>query len=703
MRTRFPLPALLLLAAVASAAAPRMLPPTTTPARNPPGSPPRVVVLPRLVFASRALPRQSGAIPGLGPSGRTLAPGGELEVRETDGRVHPLLAHPPFVDVSDPAVSWDGRFVAFAAMGPDSGAAWRIWLVGADGRGLSPVTRSDRTLDTSLFGAAAERFERYDDLDPCWLPDGRLCFSSTRFPELSQQGVPATNLYVVQRDGSELRRITAERNGAEEPCVDPRNGRVVYARWWFNRYRASDEDASGLTLDPARALPADTVDLWQAVSILPDGSGLRLAGGDPRSRASQMAYQPLVLEDGTLVGVGSERRSLVESSGAPCVQAFAGGFAAATRLTPPSARACSPAALADGRVLLSMDPSGGDGFALYVVGRNGRGLTRVLGETHRALLDAVALAPRRRPPVIPTTLGEEPRLAPIRSASGLGANEQTFRFDCLNVFANAPVDAPFPDAPPMQSGVRIRFFAPLARPEVEGRDTVVLVRESAVTASGAVHVEDLPADTPLFEQLVDAQGHVLRSTGGPAHVAGMNFARLGSGTQCVGCHTGHSAIPVPVSAAEGQWTNASPSAVVSASSTWSRCAGARAVVDRRAKGPATTVGWIADSDSAEWIRLEWRSPIEVRAIVLYALTMNAREGTNLEVRRSEVVLTRAGRTVGRFPVSAVLAAGGTRIACEPVVADGLEFRVLQVSGSVRHHRSAGLAEIETVARLAATP
>ncbi len=658
--------------------------------------------LPRLVYVART-PVAGGAIPGMGPAGRALAPGGRLEVRERDGRVHPLLATDRFADVSDPSVSWDGAWVAFAALERGPGAAWRIWLAGADGRGLAPVTRDDRVLDRASLGASASRFARWDDLDPCWLPDGRLCFASTRFPELAQQGVPATNLWVVGRDGAGLCRITAERNGAEEPTVDPNTGRIVYARWWFNRFLASDVDAGGLTLDPTRAVPGDTIDLWHAISILPDGGAMRLAGGDPRTRASQMAYQPLVLADGTLVGVAAAHASLIGDPGATRVRAFAGGFAAATPLTPAGNRACSPAALADGRVLLSMDHAGDGRFALWVVGRDGRGLTRVLAAGDRARLDATPLEARRTPPRLPVAIAEDlPRL-PADRPEALGAGDRTFRFDCLNVFANAPVDAPFPDAPPMQQGVRIRFFAPLARPEAEGRDTVVLFREAAVTAAGAVHLEDLPADTPMFEQLIDAHGHVLRSAGGPAHVPGMNFARLGGGTQCVGCHTGHSAIAVATSASEAAWTNASPSAAVTASSTAPECAGARAVADRRAKGNPRTVGWIAQSDTAQWIRMDWGSPIEVRAVVLYAFGVNPREKTDLAVRESEVVLYHRDRVVARFPVARPLAAGGTRIACAPTVADRLEFRVLRATGRVLGRRAVGLAEIETIARLAPTP
>jgi hypothetical protein len=225
------------------------------------------------------------------------------------------------------------------------------------------------------------------------------------------------------------------------------------------------------------------------------------------------------------------------------------------------------------------------------------------------------------------------------------------------------------------------------------------VRESPVTGAGAVHVEDLPADTPMFEQLVDAHGHVLRAVGGPAHVAGMNFARFGSGTQCVGCHTGHSALEVPHSAFDGEWTNASPSAEATASSSAPGTAGARAVRDRRATGNPATVAWVAEGPDRQWVRLQWRWPIEVRAVVLYALSVNSTSRTRLTVLESELVLLRGGQVVRRIHVPKALASRGTRVECEPVIVDALEVRPLRVTGRVLGMKAVAIAEIETVARL----
>uniref|UniRef100_A0A832I3S2 DUF7402 domain-containing protein n=1 Tax=Eiseniibacteriota bacterium TaxID=2212470 RepID=A0A832I3S2_UNCEI len=670
--------------ALAALAAPPEVPPGAS-ARNPPPVPP-------IVFVSRAIPADPALVPGLGPRGRALAPGGRLMVRERSGRVRALLPDGALWDASDPSVSWDGRRIAFAAtVHPDS--AWRLWVVGADGRGLAPVTRTD-----GAAGAPA----RYDDLDPCWLPDGRIVFASTRFPQVAQQGGgPVTNLFTVHPDGSGLARLTSERNGAEEPTVDPATGRIVYARWFVNRWLASERTPLGVTDDRALAVRSDTVDVWHALTILPDGDEGRLAGGDARGRASVSAYQPAMLDDGTLAGLVADDLSLARDARGLGVQSFARGFAAPRLVAGRGrggARAVAPAALPSGALVLALDARGDGDFGLWAAWPDGAGLTRLADLPGAADLDPAPLVARRRPPVAARPRREPLPERPIERASDLHAPAASFRFDCLNVFANGPVDAPFPDAVPIERGVRIRFYATLARPSAAGGDTVVLVREAPVDPSGAVHVEELPGDTPMFEQLVGADGRVLRSAMGPAHVPGLNFARVGSGTKCVGCHAGHSALPVAPNYAAGKVTNVAPSAEVTASSV-APGTDPRGAVDRRTRGPAGRTAWIAAGAVGEKLHLRWRWPIEAAAVVLYPLPRDRAAGTDVVVQACEIVFFRDGREVERTVLEKPLSPSGTRAECNGLRIDALEVRPMRVSGRVLHRAAAALAEIEAFARI----
>ncbi len=664
--------------------------------------------VPALVFVSRQpAPAGSGQIPGLGPRGRALATGGRLLIRDGNGRVRPVLPEARFFDVSDPCVSWDGKRIAFAATtAPDS--AWRIWIVSADGSGLAAATRSDRGGDLRRARLDARRFARYDDLDPCWLADDRIAFASTRFPQRAQAGdLPVTNLFVTVPGGASPNRITAERNGGEELTLDPPTGRIVYARWWFNRFLPSDEPAAaglprGITLERAHAVPQDTINLWTAGIIHPDGDALKLAAGDAHAHATMRAYQPTVLPDGSVVGVWAREASMDPAPGFVGLQHFAAGVGPARYLTGPGtalpAAACAPVALADGRLVFAMDVQGHGDFGLYLADADGRRAARIIDLPGSLELDAAVLAPRRRPPVpLEESIGLRTADLPNVDPRQLADSSYTFRFDCLNVFTNAAVDAAIPDALPIQQGLRIRFYAPLARPEAVGGDSLILLREVPVDESGAVHVDDIIAETPIFEQLVGPDGHILRSTRGAAHVAGMNFSRMGSGTKCVGCHTGHSVIPAAPNNWLAKWFNTAPSAEVWASSVGA--GQARNLVDRRTRGPAPEVAWVAQGKQAERVRLAWNRIIEVRALVIYALRSDLSAGTQLRVDGTDLVFRRAGQTVKQLSVRRRLRPNGTRIEFEPVRVDAIEIMPTRVTGIALHRPVVALAEIETVARL----
>lgn len=505
--------------------------------------------LPQIVFVSRqAIRGEAHAVPGLGPHQRAVVTGGRLLVREPDGQMRRLAED--FYDVSDPAVSWDGRRVAFAGV-PAADSAWRIYVVPLAGGRVLPVTRTEPGLGWPRPGGGTH----YDDLDPCWIGANELCFASTRYPLRAQYAdVPATNLFVTHeepnRGWQEPVRITSERNGAEEPVYDFAHGRVVFARWWFNRWRPG---RSGLTSEAAAAISPDSVNLWQAISIPAHGGTSRLAAGAPASRRGTMAYQPALLPNGDLAAVFALNLGLWPRPGSLGIQRLPGqsgqaqrlagadiperapsGYSDALGLAAPGA--CSPAALPDGSLLFSYDPGGRGDYGLYRMDARARHAPeRVLDLPGTLELDAAPVIVRaaRQPEslrALPVALAAHPPLA-LDSLTTRG----TFTYHSLGLFS-AHGDAPRP-----ASGARIRFYAaPLLDP-LGTRDTVILLRETPVRADGSVLEPGLPADVPLFEQVVDAEGRVLRSAhGGAAHVAGFNAGRPGSESRCLGCHVGHS-------------------------------------------------------------------------------------------------------------------------------------------------------------------
>jgi hypothetical protein len=658
-------------------------------------------------------------IPGIGPRDRTAAVGGRLLVRESNGRLRPLVEPPVLFDVADPCVSWDGEQVVFAGLA-HADSAWRIYSIRADGTGLRAITRSDRRISLKQFGPMAARFVRYDDIDPCWLPDGRLCFASTRYPTIAEAGgYPATNLFVVEAEGTRMHRITSDRNGAEEPAIDPLTGRVVYCRWLLNVDRPSHTTATGLTVLDDEALTQDVGNIWETLSITPDGREAQLHAGDPRTRAGLVAYKPSPLRDGRTLVLAAPNGSFSPSPGGAGIRVHARGASPGRTLlgwraapvaatgppTPPFA--ADPVELPDGRLLVAYVSNARGDWGLYVTNAAGEHPKSLIDLPGTLELDPAVLAPTRVPPALADQIDAETAELPPTADPATWVARGTFRLDCLNVFANAPVDAPIPDAPPAVAGARGRLYLSFQRQSTAGRDTPILFRDGPLTAHGAIAEQGIPADVSLFDQIVDANGRVLVGHGGtPAHLAGMNFGRHGGWAQCVGCHAGHSVIEIPSSFSAAEWFNVSTSARVTASSTWQDHslpllpATPRSIIDRRARCDSLQVAWVAAGRDGEHVSLEWDVAIEVSRLVLYGVFPSRRTRTDLRVQDCRVALLRRQQTVYTVSHTGPVLPDGTPVDVPPTVIDGLRIEILDAQGVVAGQPRVGLAEVETIARLA---
>jgi len=173
--------------------------------------------------------------------------------------------------------------------------------------------------------------------------------------------------------------------------------------------------------------------------------------------------------------------------------------------------ACAPAVLPDGRIVFSQDASGRGDFDLWVMDADGAHKMPLVALAGSLELDAAVVREWKALPPAP--------LPPRAAGAGL------FTYRNRDVFA--------PGGAARVNGARIRFFS-------AGGDSALLLREVPVSRAGQVNERGLPAETPMFEQLVDAHGRVLATPRGPAHVAGFNVAAPGAVVECVGCHVGHS-------------------------------------------------------------------------------------------------------------------------------------------------------------------
>jgi len=84
-----------------------------------------------------------------------------------------------------------------------------------------------------LYGKQHAKEHGFDDMDPCYLPNGKIMFTSTR----SMRNVfcnPSivTTLYLMDADGKNMRCLSGSPLNEIDPCVLD-DGRVVYTRWEY--------------------------------------------------------------------------------------------------------------------------------------------------------------------------------------------------------------------------------------------------------------------------------------------------------------------------------------------------------------------------------------------------------------------------------------------------------------------------------------
>ncbi len=150
--------------------------------------------------------------------GIMAVPGGRLLVLDglhPGGQLHQLAPEKPG-SFWRPDLSFDAKKVLFCYK-PHGEKSFHLYEINFDGTGLRQLTDSD-----------------YDDIDPIYLPDGHIIFTTTRGNSYVRCG-PFIYSYILARcdaDGSNIYLISY--NG--EPDFVPallNDGRIIYSRWEY--------------------------------------------------------------------------------------------------------------------------------------------------------------------------------------------------------------------------------------------------------------------------------------------------------------------------------------------------------------------------------------------------------------------------------------------------------------------------------------
>jgi len=432
-------------------------------------------------------------------------------------------------------VSYDGQKLIFAACDDEAGTGFHICEINVDGTGSRQLTDGN-----------------CNDVDPCYLPDGRIAFVSDRsgHQEYYHQE-RSRSVYVMEPDGSNIQRVTFNPNQDYDPLVLS-DGRIAYTSYRFygqdgsgdiynrgsdlnrieTQLRAINPDGTGDTL----VYGAMRGDFYVPLRPMPDslqdsGSNFQRGGSYHIGVSVSWARE---LPDGRLVCVTPAGLSIVDPAADPlaCEVPFfpelvniAGGeevYIHSHDELNPIGRYTSPYPADEGRVFVSYAPwwdTGFDAYGIYLFDMETRETTLIYDDPQLSDVDPVALVTRPAPRRL------EPDLAD-RSGKPTGT------ILCLSVFNS--------DLEWDRSVVRyVRVLGATLMGQITNANASFeshVLGTLPLQRDGSFNVE-VPADRPVRFQLLDADGNVV------LHETAFNYVRGGETLSCLGCHEAKGTTP----------------------------------------------------------------------------------------------------------------------------------------------------------------
>jgi hypothetical protein len=126
-----------------------------------------------------------------------------------------LLIDDPSGGVRDPQLHYAGKKILLSYR-PGRTHRYHLYEINVDGSGLRQLTDGD-----------------YDDIEPTYLPDGRIMFCSTRCNRIVNCNlVQVALLFTCDADGGNIRQVSPN-NETENTPWPLADGRVMYTRWEY--------------------------------------------------------------------------------------------------------------------------------------------------------------------------------------------------------------------------------------------------------------------------------------------------------------------------------------------------------------------------------------------------------------------------------------------------------------------------------------
>ena len=434
-------------------------------------------------------------------------------------------------EVQGPEVSCDGQKILFAMRREKSRDGFHIFEINADGSSLRQLTDGN-----------------CNDVDPCYLADGRIAFCSDRcgWQEYYHQERSRV-LYVMSGNGGNIRQITFNPNQDYEPFA-LRDGRLIYSSYRFYAQDGSEGPLRGEHMGLARI---ETV----LRACNPDGSADNLFYGSMRGSfyvpmrpmpfGDQFAgwhgrgyhvgvsvSQQKEMPDGKIICTTPAGLTLVDPALAPLdcempiypeVVNLAGGEEVYIHNYDdmnPVGRFTSPYPAGDGWAWVSHAPwhdARVNGYGIYLMNLATRELDLIYDDPEMSDVDPVPIAPQPKPLVRASTLQTV-------AAAGTPIAATGFIF-CNSVFnTDQPFDQKAVCYVRVLEGVQMgQSIAANAAFRSRILGTV------PIHPDGSFYVE-VPSDVPVRFELLDEDGRML------IHETEFNYVRPGETKGCSGCH-----------------------------------------------------------------------------------------------------------------------------------------------------------------------
>ncbi len=245
-----------------------------------------------------------------------------------------------------------------------------------------------------------------DDMDPCYLPDGKIVFASTRSQRnVFCAGSTVTTLYVMDADGKNVRCISASPINETAPSI-LHDGRIAYTRWEY----VDKGLGNGQGLWSIRPDGTGNDHVFKNNTVRPAGmSNVRSIPGSPKLITTggthhNTAVGPIILLDTRLGKRGTRAMdSLTPEIGYPCMghpiykfgffmdpYPFSEKFFLAAHKTGPK-----PVRKSDAADKRKKKPRGAE-YGIYALDAWGN-RAKIISDPELSCLEPIPLRPRRKP------------------------------------------------------------------------------------------------------------------------------------------------------------------------------------------------------------------------------------------------------------------------------------------------------------------